>query len=135
MPIELTWMQPDHILLSRWSGDVLPGDMHVLVEELCIILDAADRLTHTVIDLADARSIHPDVLPIYMQSPAPLHPNRGMIAVVDATDSTRALADQFNQRAGHEIVRLFPSRLEARDYLLHLDAASAPEDDSPGADR
>lgn len=139
MPIELTWMIPDQILFSRWSEDVSPGDMHVLVEELGIILDAADRTIRTLIDLTDVRTIHSDVLPIYLQSSIPRHPRRGWIALAGTLEGIQALVERLNKNTGREMVRLFATRAEARDYLLSHDTPPpalppVPEDDSPGAD-
>ncbi len=139
MPIELTWLIPNQILISRWSGDVSPSDMNVLVEELAIILDAADRPIHTLIDLTNVDSIHPDVLPIYLQSSIPEHSLRGRIALAGTLAGIQTLVDRLNQTTGREMVRLFATRAEARDYLLSHDTPPpalppTPEDDPPGAD-
>jgi hypothetical protein len=118
MPIELSWLVPDAILLSQWSGDITPPDVGVLVDELGIILDNAPRLIHTVIDLSDARHINDDAVYTYFRSPIPHHPRRGRIALVGASFHSQALADVLNRVSQHEMFRLFNSRDEARDFLL-----------------
>jgi hypothetical protein len=121
MPIELTWMVPDKILLSRWIGTITNDDMAILMDELRIVLDNASGLVHTVIDLSEATSISPDVVYLYIQSQIPSHPRRGRIGLVGTTFQSEALADLLNRISQREMVRLFSGRLTARDYLLRND--------------
>ncbi|WP_119068028.1 hypothetical protein [Aggregatilinea lenta] len=134
MPIELMWLIPDQILLSRWTDDVGPADMQVLVEELGIILDAADRAVHSLLDLTEVRTIQPAVLPTYLQSPIPTHPHRGRLAIASTRDDIATLIEELNRRAGSEAAREFATRAEAREYLLSFEEPPAPEGDAPGAD-
>lgn len=121
MPIELTWMVPDKILLSRWIGAITNNDLAILLDELRIALDNALGLIHTVIDLTETTSISPDVVYLYIQSQIPSHPRRGRIGLVGTTFQSEALADLLNRIAQRELVRLFSGRLTARDFLLHND--------------
>jgi hypothetical protein len=134
MPIELSWLVPDAILLSQWSGDITPPDVGVLVDELGIILDNAPRLIHTVIDLSDARRINDDAVYSYFRSPIPRHPRRGRIALVGASFHSQALADVLNRVSEHEMFRLFNSRDEARDFLLRHDTPPPALPSPPQAD-
>ncbi len=122
MPIELSWLLPDKILISAWSGHITVQDMQVLVEELGIILDAAPYTVHSVIDLSSARQIDDEAAYYYFSSRIPRHPRRGRIALVRAPFHGAALADVFNRVAERELFRLFDSRDEARDFLLHHDS-------------
>lgn len=121
MAIELTWLIPDKILLSRWSGDVGDEDIRVLVGELRIILDAALAPIHTVIDMSEVKHIASNVFYLYVQSDIPLHSRRGRIGMVRPTVEGEILADLINRFTQHEMIRLFPSRDEARNYLLEHD--------------
>lgn len=122
MSIELTWLVPDQILLSCWTDVVTEDDMRVLVEELIIIFDAADRLIHSVIDLAAVRSFNDAAIYLYYQSPAAKHPRRGRIAVVKPPLQGQIMADVLNRVAQRELVRLFDTREDARDFLLTNDS-------------
>jgi hypothetical protein len=133
MPIELTWLLPDTILLSRWSGEITEQNMRVLVEELGIILDAAPRLIHTLIDLSETRHIQNEAAYYYFRSRIPSHPRRGRIALVRAPFQGAALADVFNRVSAREMFRTFNTRDEACNFLLHHDTpppATTPPDRS-----
>jgi hypothetical protein len=121
MPIALSWMLPDTILLSRWSGEITEQDMRVLVEELGIILDTAPRLIHTLVDLSETRHIQDEAAYYYFGSRIPSHPRRGRIALVRAPFQGAVLADVFNRVSAREMFRLFDTREEACDFLLHHD--------------
>jgi hypothetical protein len=121
MPIELSWLLPDTILLSRWSGEITEHDMQVLVEELGIILDTAPRLIHTLIELSEARHIQSEAAYYYFRSRIPTHPHRGRVALVQAPFQGAALADVFNRVSGRELFRIFNTRDEAYDFLRRHD--------------
>ncbi|NLX08971.1 MAG: hypothetical protein GXY36_04900 [Chloroflexi bacterium] len=121
MPIELTWLVPEKILLSRWIGEISPDDMRVAVEELLIILDSASELIHSVIDLGDFHKTHADAIRVYVESPVRAHPNRGQIGVIDAPGDLQSLLDQINRAWQRRMLRYFDSRAEARDFLLAHD--------------
>ncbi len=132
MPIEFSWLLPDKILLSRWSGDITEQDVRVLVDELGVILDNAPRLVHTIIDLSEVGRIHDETVYYYFNSRIPRHPRRGRVALVRASFHGRALADVLNRVSQHELFRLFESREEARDFLLRHDT-TPPALTSPDA--
>jgi hypothetical protein len=121
MPIELSWMIPDKILLSRWTGDISAEDVRVLVEELGIALDTAAIPVHTVIDLSEARHLSTETARVYLHSRLPTHPCRGQIGIVRSTIEAENAADLGNRLSQHETVRTFATREEARSYLLSHD--------------
>lgn len=123
MSIELSWLIPDKILLSRWSGHVSTDDMRLLIEELSIILSGSGTPIHTLIDLSDVHSISPDVVAVYAGSQVPLHPRRGRIAIAGSAPGLVELGRRLNEGAQRELVRLFPTRAEARDFLLRNDTS------------
>jgi hypothetical protein len=133
MPIELSWLLPDAILLSQWSGDITEPDMCVLVDELGIILDNAPRLVHTIIDLSEAGHVHDDAVYYYFRSPIPRHPHRGRVALVGGSFHSQALSDVLNRVFQREMIRLFDSRDDARNFLLSHDSAP-PALPSPDSD-
>ncbi len=126
MPIELSWLIPNKILLSRWSGDVSADDMRLLVEELGIILPDSSAPIHTLIDLSDAHSVAPDVVAVYAGSPVALHPNRGRIAIAGEVPGMVELGRRLNESAQRELVHLCATRAEARDFLLRNDTPPPP---------
>ncbi len=87
MPIKLSWLVPDKILLSRWSGEITVQDMQILVDELGIILDTAPRLVHSIIDLSEVQRIHDEAAYYYFRSRIPRHPRRGRVALVQCAVS------------------------------------------------
>jgi predicted phosphohydrolase len=121
VPIELTWLLPDKILLSRWTGVVSEDDMRVLVEELTIIFDAATGLIHTVIELSDVSHISTEGIYLYIQSSISHHPHRGRICMVNPTFESEVLADMTNRVFQREMVRVVETREQARDFLLGHD--------------
>jgi hypothetical protein len=134
MPIELSWLLPDAILLSQWSGDITEADMRVLIDELGIILENAPRLVHTIIDLSESGHVHDDAIYYYFRSRIPRHPHRGRVALVGASFHGQALADVLNRVSQREMIRLFDSRDDARDFLLNHDSAPPalpPSDSDP----
>jgi hypothetical protein len=136
MPIELSWLVPDIILLSRWSGDITEQDMCVLVEELGIILDAAPRVIHSVIDLSDTQRIQDEAAYYYFRSRIPQHPRRGRVALVRAPFQGMVLADVFNRVSQQEMFRLFDTRDEARAFLMRHDTSPPvlpPSENSPAS--
>ena len=118
MPIELSWLIPDKILLSHWSGMVSVADLRVLIEELSIILDEAPGLIHTVIDLSEVRAISDEVVQLYATSSPARHPRRGRIGVVSPSPEAAALGDLINRSAQREMIRFFETQTAARDFLL-----------------
>jgi hypothetical protein len=124
MPIELIWLLPDAILLSRWSGDITEHDACVLVDELGIILD-----------LSEAGYIHDDAIYYYFGSRIPRHPLRGRVALIGASFHSQALADILNRVSQHEMFRLFDSREEAREFLLTHDTPPPDLPPSESTDR
>jgi len=126
MPIELTWLIPDKILLSRWIGDVSEEDMHVLVDEIGVVLDTATSLIHTVIDLSEVRHVSIGVAQVYLQSRIPTHPHRGRIGMVRSNVEGATVADLVNRLSRREMVRFFSTRGEARDFLLSHDTPPPP---------
>lgn len=131
MPIDLSWLIPDTILLSRWSGDITSRDILFLIDELGIILDAAPRIVHSLIDLSNAGRIDDEAAYAYFRSRIPTHPRRGRVALVGATFQGIALADIFNRVSNREMFQLFDTREEARDFLLHHD--TVPPDLRPAS--
>lgn len=134
MPIELSWLIPDRILLSRWTGDISTEDVRVLVEELGIALDAAAVPIHTVIDLSEARHMPTETASLYLQSRLPAHPCRGLIGIVGSTLDGEIVTDLVNWLSLRERVRTFATREEARLYLLSHDNPPLPlrpDPDSP----
>jgi hypothetical protein len=121
MPIELSWLVPDAILLSHCTGDITLSDMSLLVDELRIILDNAPRLVHTIIYLSNARRINDDAVYYYFRSPIPQHPRRGRVALIGASFHSQALADVLNRVSEREMFRVFDSHDEARAFLLRHD--------------
>jgi hypothetical protein len=126
MPIELTWLVPDLIILSRWIGHIKEDDMLVLVDELGLILDSAARPIHSVIDMSDVIDISPNAAYSYIQSRIPTHPRRGRIGLVGTTFQSQVLADMLNRITRLELFRLFDTRAEARDYFLLHDSPPPP---------
>jgi hypothetical protein len=133
MPIELVWLIPDTILLSRWSGHITKRDVLFLVDELGIILDAAPRIVHSIVDLSDAGRIGDEAAYAYFRSRIPTHPRRGRVALVRAAFQGVALADIFNRVSNRELFRLFDTREEARDFLLHHDTVPPALPSAPPA--
>jgi len=132
VPIELSWLIPDKILLSRWTGDITEEDMRVLVEELEIVLDSAALPIHTVIDLSEARHVSTEAAYVYLQSSIPAHVHRGRIGVVKANIEAKAVADLVNRISRREMVRMFATRDEACRFLLNHDNPPPPL--PPGSD-
>lgn len=137
MPIELRWLLPEKILLSRWTGEVSEDDVRVLIEELNIIFGAANGLIHTVIELVEVSHISTDGIYQYIQSDVSQHPKRGRICVVYPTFESEVLADMMNRVFQREMVRLFETREAARDFLVahdspppSLDAHVSPSHDA-----
>lgn len=131
MPIELTWLIPNKILLSRWIGAVGATDGHALVDELLTILDAASRPVHTIIDLSENTALDPEVALVYSQSAVPAHPRRGRIGVVGAGTQRHVLADLLNRFSGREMFRLFETHDEALAFLLRHDSPPPPLSSGP----
>ncbi len=131
MPIELTWLLPDTILLSRWTDTISEEDLRVLVEELDIIFNASAGLIHTVIELSGVDHISTDGIYLYIQSDVSRHPHRGRICLVNPTFESEVMADMTNRIFQREMVRFFESRDEARDFLLSHD--SPPPDLGPSS--
>jgi hypothetical protein len=57
MPFEITWMVPSKLLLACGVNPITDDDVRVFVEELLIILDAAPRLVHMVLDLSAVKTV------------------------------------------------------------------------------
>ncbi len=123
MPVELTWMQPEKILLARWVGVVSDEDVRVLFEELRIILDHSDTPVHLIIDLSDVADMSPDAPYIFLQSAIPAHNQRGRIGLVGSRLRAQVMADLVNRVLDHEMMRLFKDRTLARDFILQHDSA------------
>jgi len=126
MPIELSWLIPDKILLCLWTGEISAEDGRVLVEELGIALDVAAVPVHTVIDLSEARHISAEVAQLYVHSRLPAHPCRGQIGIVRSTTDSESVTDLVNRLSKRVIVRAFATREEARNYLLSHDVPLPP---------
>jgi len=122
MPVELTWMQPDKILLTRWISAVGDDDVRVLFEELRIILDHAETPVHLIIDLSDVTELSPDTPYIFLQSAIPAHSQRGRIGLVGSRLHAQVMADLVNRVLAHEMMRLFRDRTLARDFMLEHDS-------------
>lgn len=121
MPVELTWMQPDKILLAQWIGAVSDEDVRVLFEELRIIFDHSDMPVHLIIDLNDVTDLSPDAPYIFLQSALPAHSQRGRIGLVGSRLRAQVMADLVNRVLALEMMRLFKNRSLARDFLLQHD--------------
>jgi hypothetical protein len=126
MPIEITWMIPQKILLACGAEPITEDDMHVFIEEFSIILDAADRLTHTVLDLSHVKTIDDAIAYVFYGSRVPEHPRRGRIGMVNANFQGRVQADILNRISGREMFHLFDSRETARTFLLTHDSPAPP---------
>jgi len=126
MPIELSWLIPDKILLSRWTGDISGEEVRVFVEEVEIALDAAALPVHTVIDLSEARHISVETAWVYLQSRLPTHPCRGQIGIVRSTLDGEIVTDLVNRLSPRTTVRAFATREEARNYLLSHNDSPPP---------
>ncbi|MBI5957726.1 MAG: STAS/SEC14 domain-containing protein [Chloroflexi bacterium] len=121
MPVEMIWLVPDKILLSRWIGNITAADINIVLDEIRLILENADDYIHSLIDLADLGTIDPDAIYLYAQSALATHPHRGRIAGVNPTFESEVLADLLNRMTQRELIRMFPTREAARDFLLQND--------------
>jgi len=126
MPVELTWLVPDKIMLERWVGAIDDYHTRVMIEEMTLILDTAHAPVHTLLDLSEAGHLSPGLIYLYLQSPIPRHPNRGRMAGFSPTVESEILADLLNRLTQHDLIRLFASREEARCYLLSHDSPPPP---------
>lgn len=136
MPVELSWLVPDKILLSRWTGDITNEDIAVLIEEMEIVLDAANTLIHAVVDVSRAGNLNPALIYLFLESRIPYHAWRGRLAVVPLSSQAERLVGLLNHLAHRELARLFDTRELARDYLLAHDTpppslAAGPADNGP----
>ena len=118
MPIEIRWLKPNHILISRWYGRVTRQDMIVLIEELQRILQNAPRPIHTLLDMSGTESYEEGVVELYIESPVPKHPHRGVLALVHAPAHLMPLVEKANHLAGRTIVYLFDDYQSAQKFLL-----------------
>jgi hypothetical protein len=121
MPIEFIWLIPEKILLSRWSGDITPDDIRVLVDELSVTFQVAQNVVHTIIDLNDFYHTTPEAMAVYSDSEIPAHPYRGRVAVVGASEISHRLSALVNRRSQRDMVRVFETREEALKFLLTND--------------
>lgn len=133
MPIEIRWLRPNHILISRWYGRVTRRDMVILLEELQRILQSAPRPIHTLLDMSGAESYEEGVVELYIESPVPKHPRRGMLALVRPPAHFLPLAEKANALAGRTIIYLFDDYQSAQQFLLSDNATAdgAPPASSP----
>lgn len=122
MSLELSWLIPDKILLLSWADTVTDDDMRILIEELVIILDAADQVIHSVIEMAGAHTFSDSIIYEYYQSPAAHHPQRGRIALVQPTFQLKVLADVVNRVSESELFHTCATREEACAFLLANDS-------------
>ncbi|HEX3054336.1 MAG TPA: hypothetical protein VHP83_27010 [Aggregatilineaceae bacterium] len=121
MPIELTWMLPDKILLARWYGMVRAEDASIFLEELSLILDEAPRLLHIVLEASELIDVTMDAVYLYLGSNINFHPRRGRIAAVGGGYRVEIVADVINRISQYDLIRLFRTREEAQDFLLSHD--------------
>jgi hypothetical protein len=132
VPIELSWLIPDKILLCRWIGDISGEDVRVLVEELGIVLDGAAYPIHTVIDLSEVRQVSFEAAYAYLQSSIPRHVRQGQTGIVRSNIEGEIVADLANRISRRELVRTFDTRDEASQFLLDHDNPPPPL--QPGSD-
>jgi hypothetical protein len=126
MPIELTWLVPDKIMLERWSGAIDDYHAGVMIEEMSLILDTAHAPVHTLLDLSEVGHISPSLIYLYLRSSLPRHPNRGRMCGFNSTVECEILADLLNRITQRELLRLFPTRDAARNYLIGHDSPPPP---------
>ncbi len=126
MPIEITWLVPDKIVLERWFGTIDDNHTRIMIEEMSLILDTAQAPVHTLLDLSEVGHISPSLIYLYLQSSIPRHPNRGRICGFSPTVESEILADLLNRITQRELLRLFSNREEARAYLLSHDSPPPP---------
>ncbi len=122
MAIELIWLIPHKILLAIGANPITEEDVVVFVEELSIILDAADRPIHTVLDMSAIKTLDDSAAYIFYDSPIPMHPNRGRFGIVNANFQSRVQADILNRISGVEIFQFFNSREAASAFLQAHDS-------------
>ncbi len=133
MPIEIRWLVPNHILISRWYEVVTRHDMFILIEELERILQSAPRPIHTLLDMTEAEGYEEGVVELYIQSPVPKHPNRGHLALVHAPPHLMPLVEKANTLAGRTMVHLFDDYQTAKQFLLSSDAPNQETPPTPPA--
>jgi hypothetical protein len=126
MAVEIIWSVPDKVLLSRWTGDITLDDVHTALDEIKVILDGADHLIHTLLDLSELGVVDSDAIYLYAQSTLATHPHRGRVAGFAPTFQSEILADLLNRLTQRELIRMFPTREAARDYLLDHDTPPPP---------
>lgn len=122
MPIEIRWLRPNHILISRWYGQVTCQDMLILTEELMRILDNAQGLVHTLLDMSEAESYEEGMAELYVNSPVAQHANRGRLAVVCMPQNLWPMVEKANRLAGRTILPLFDDYQMAQQFLLSNEA-------------
>jgi hypothetical protein len=132
VPIELSWLIPDKVLLCRWIGDISGEDVRVLVEELGIVLDGAPYPIHTVIDLSEVQQVSFEAAYVYLQSSIPRHVRQGRTGIVRPNIEGEVAADLVNRISRRELVRTFDARDEACRFLLDHDNPPPPV--QPGSD-
>ncbi len=128
MPIEIRWLVPNHILFSRWYENITRQDIFVLIEELERILQNAPRPIHTLLDMSEAESYEEGVVELYVESPIPKHPKRGVLAMVRTPTPLLPLVEKANVLAGRTIIYLFDDYQSARQFLL---SDGAKDDQTP----
>ncbi|MBN1681515.1 MAG: STAS/SEC14 domain-containing protein [Anaerolineae bacterium] len=121
MAIEITWLIPDKIVLSRWTGEVTVEDVEMMVEELGITFENSRHTIHSMIDLSNFSHTSREAMTAYLNSPIPTHPRRGRVAVVGSSSEAIDLADYVNSALKLDMVRLFETHEKARAFLLEHD--------------
>ncbi|GEM_PF-4580038 len=131
MPIEIRWLVPNHILISRWYGVVTHQDMLFLIEDLENILDNAPRPIHTLLDMNEAEGYEESIVELYINSPIPYHSNRGTLALAHAPERFLPLVERLNSLAGRTLIYLFDDYQSARQFLLSGGASDTQAPPTP----
>lgn len=125
MPVELSWLLPDHILLAKYSGNVSPEDIHSQYETGLQMSEAhPEHLVHLIVEIAEVKSF-PSQLKAYKGSYGEKSKNAGWVIIIGKNRLMHFISSVIGQLM-HLSFAYMTTREEALQYILERDRTIPP---------
>jgi hypothetical protein len=120
MPVSADFQEDGHVVVVTIADPWIGRDLTAIYPMEKPYFDKAKYKVHTLVNLSAAHTVPPGVIATRQGSPHLLHPNRGQVVVIGASNLIRTLAETAMRVVHFKGVRFFDTDAQGWAYLRDL---------------
>lgn len=121
MPFEVSWYQPERVVLLKADGVLTPDDVRGIVAQTGATLIGSTELVHFLVDTRTLQKIENISAALKAVQSGPVDPHMGWMIVVGKTNPMVKFAMDFVGLLTKSRYRRFDTMTEALTFLQEID--------------